>query len=251
MGLHSKVPSWVAAGLTDEVRCIIKPVVPSSWLYGIAHEIPWCCAKLQELKEGAQSIILSASDCPAILFQDQQKVKTQAPEGVVPMLYIAIQELEAWAQSASHLREAASKTSSELTTSMMRDYLSCSPEQHWRALEGAIALCATVSGNVCEEPRWGKNEYQLTTPSHEAPVCCFGHPGALSWLDGSGGGKENLKCKWLQGQTQRGMRRDILQQREATSWTYHFISMQLFLRQKEPLIPLKKVHPNEDRNKWS
>lgn len=79
MGLHSKVPSWVAADLTDKVRCI-KPVVPCSWLYGIAHEIPWCCAKLQELQERAQSLILSASDCPGVLFQDQQKVKTQASE---------------------------------------------------------------------------------------------------------------------------------------------------------------------------
>lgn len=139
MGLHSKVPSWVAADLTDKVRCI-KPVVPSSWLYGIAHEIPWRCAKLQELKERAQSLILSASDCPGVLFQDQQKVKTQASEGVVPMLRIAIQELEAWSESAPHLREAGSKTSSELTTGMMRDYQSCPPEQHWRALEGAIAL---------------------------------------------------------------------------------------------------------------
>lgn len=44
-----KKASEVTADLTAEVRWI-KPVVPSSWLYRIAHKIPWCCAKLQELK---------------------------------------------------------------------------------------------------------------------------------------------------------------------------------------------------------
>lgn len=58
----------------------------------------------------------------------------------MPVLYTAIQELEVCIQSASHLTEAGSKTSSELTSSMMRGYLSDPPEQHRRALEGAIGL---------------------------------------------------------------------------------------------------------------
>jgi len=85
----------------------------------------------------------------------------------------------------------------------------------------------------------------VTTRSHEAPVCCFSHPRAVSWPDGSGGGKAHLKCKWRHVQTQRGVRTGTLRGREATSWTYHFLLIHLFLRQKGTFIPLMKVYPNE------